>query len=1075
MAYVFVSHAAEDLDVAVRVWEWLRASGHAVFLARDLEEGIRVGDALRDRLYEEVNRADALVCLVSRAFADSPWCAAEVALAGWSGVRVLPVRVEEGASHELVPADTVYADLTADAGRAQGELVEAVRRLGAAGRGSWSAGRSPFPGLRAFDAGLARVFFGRAAETRRLAERLRAPAVSGSSGRSELVAVVGPSGCGKSSLIGAGLVPLLAADRDWLILPSVVPGVDPVGALARQIAAAGRERGLGWSTEQATVALTGPDGLAGLAAELLAPAAPARWVLVVVDQAEELIIRVAEAGRRQFAAILGDALAGPVRVVATLRSEYLDPLLRLAADTGLHVGAFPLAPLARDMLRTVVTGPAAQAGIVVDDELVARLVDDTGGGEALPLLAFVLDRLAVGVRRGGVLSPVRYDEIGAVQGALAAQADAALAAACTATGRSRNAVLAGLLRLVTIDDAGQVTRRRVNLASLPEAVRTELNEFVSRRLLVVDTDDGDPVVTVAHEKVLTAWPPLADAIEHVGDDLRLRRTVEDAATDWDSSGRPPDHLWEAGRAASAERILDTSDMSPVAITFLATGRRHGRRRRLRGTAVLGFLLLLVSTGALLAFTQWRSVIAERETTGRARLEGIADSLVARADALRETDPRLSLRLGIAADRIFSTPRTRSGLLETLTTGRLRTSLPVGNDMVNSVAFSPDGAILAAGMGRRTGGASEGRISLWDVGDPTTPRHIANLQTGIVTSVVFSPHIPGTSPPDAPGLPGTILATATDEGIVTLWDLTDRDTPIPIGKPLRAGTRSGASLAFRPDGVILVAGAVQALADEGVDVYRRRIHREGTIALWDLTDPDMPRPIGKPLQTGAVDSVAFSPDGATLASGNSYEGTVSLWDVTKRGTIRQIGEPLKTITGPLAFSPEGTTLAGNATAFGVYGGALAFWNLADRGNPQRIGDPLTLGSITSVAFSPDGAALAEGRDLSGISDNKSAVTLWDITDHRTPRKIGQSLEVNSSVNSVAFSPDGITLASGSGALTPDRSGGNYEGAIILWDVTNPAVLRADPLAAACRRVGQGLSKDEWVHYIPSLPYRGTCVA
>jgi WD40 repeat protein len=1065
MAYVFVSHAAEDLDVAVRVREWLRADGHAVFLARDLEDGICVGDALRDRLYEEINGADALVCLISAAFADSPWCAAEVALAGWSGVRILPVRVEDGASHELVPADSVYADLAADAGRAQGELVEAVRRLGTAGRVSPPAGRSPFPGLQAFDAGLARMFFGRAAETRKLTERLRTPTVLSLSGGSELVSVVGPSGCGKSSLVAAGLVPLLAADRDWLILPSLVPGVNPVGALARQIAAAGRERGLGWSTEQAKAALTVPGGLGELAAELLAAAAPARWVLVVVDQAEELITRAPEPGRHQFAAILGEATAGTVRAVATLRSEYLDPMLQLAADTGLRIGAFPLAPLARDMLRSVITGPAGQAGITVDAELAARLVDDTGSGEALPLLAFVLDRLAGGVSRGGMLSPVRYDEIGAVQGALAAQADAALAVACTATGRSRDAVLAGLLRLVTVDDTGQATRRRAPLASLPAAVRTELDEFVSRRLLVVDTDDGGPVVTLAHEKVLTAWPPLADAVAHATDDLRLRRTVEDAATDWHSRGRPADHLWEARRVANAEHSLDTSDLSPAAVAFLATGRRHGRRRRLRATAVLGVLLVLVSTGALLALTQWRSAIAQRDAAEQARLEGIADSLVARAEALRDTDPRLSLRLGIAADHIASMPRTRSSLLETLTTSKLRTSLPVDNDTVNAVAFSPDGTILAAGTGYLTGDGSKGAVIFWDLTDPASPRPIGSpLRTGKVTSVAFRPRIPGTSLRDASDSPGTILATATEDGAITLWDLTNRDTPRPIGTPLHADTYSAASLAFSPDGTILAAGTTQVLTDE-------RGQRKGTVTLWDLTNPATPRPIGTPLYTDAVTSVAFSPDGATLVTG-SFERTLTLWDLTNRDAPRPIGKPLE-ISTPVAFSPNGTTLASGSDDYTV-----ALWDLADHRAPRQIGTPLTgpPGYVSSVAFSPDSATLARaGGDELGIFGGKGTVTLWDLADRRAPRQIGRPLETDSrSVNSVAFSPDRITLAGGSGAFKPDGSSeGSHEGSVVLWDLTSLAVLRADPVAAACRRVGQAPTEEEWRRYIPSLPYRDTC--
>jgi hypothetical protein len=60
------------------------------------------------------------------------------------------------------------------------------------------------------------------------------------------------------------------------------------------------------------------------------------------------------------------------------------------------------------MLALVITGPARHAGITVEDELVARMVADTGAGEALPLLAFVLNRLAANVGRGGALSAELY-------------------------------------------------------------------------------------------------------------------------------------------------------------------------------------------------------------------------------------------------------------------------------------------------------------------------------------------------------------------------------------------------------------------------------------------------------------------------------------------------------------------------------------------------------------------------------------------------------------------------------------------------------------------------------------------
>jgi hypothetical protein len=102
---------------------------------------------------------------------------------------------------------------------------------------------------------------------------------------------------------------------------------------------------------------------------------------MVIDQFEELLTQAGSAERARFAALLRPALAGPVQVVASVRPEFLDQLLADPELAVLPTRMPTLRPLRREALRAVIDGPARLAGIDVDEELVARLITDTGSGE----------------------------------------------------------------------------------------------------------------------------------------------------------------------------------------------------------------------------------------------------------------------------------------------------------------------------------------------------------------------------------------------------------------------------------------------------------------------------------------------------------------------------------------------------------------------------------------------------------------------------------------------------------------------------------------------------------------------
>jgi WD40 repeat protein len=1050
MARVFISHASRDRELADELHGWLIQEGHEVFLDHHPDQGITVGEAWEQRLYERLRWADAMICVVTSAYLASPWCAAEVGIARSQGSRLLPLLAERGVEYPLLEWSQ-YADLVSDPVAARAALAAALRRVDVVGGWGWPDGRSPFPGLRSFDVDQHRVFFGRAAEVQTLAGLLRSPAERAGGG---VLLVVGPSGCGKSSLVRAGLVPVMAAEPGWWTLSPFLPGADPVAALGRELAAAARQVGLGWTLAQVRERLG--DGRLGEVADELLLAVPGgsrrRRLLVVVDQFEELLTQAAPAARAHFAELLRPALDNPIQVVATLRPEFLAQLLASSELAGLPTRVFTLRPLRRDALATVIKGPARLAGIGVDDELVDRLVGDTDTGEALPLLAFALEQLSDGVGRGGQLSAARYEQLGGVQGALVRQADAALADACAASGRSADEAIGGLLRLVTVDEHGRPTRWRVDRDELSGPALSELDPFIARRLLSTDTDNGTVVVGVTHEAFLSAWPPLAAAITAAVSALRMRGAVEQAAAEWNANGRPTTRLWERGQLAAAvndtgariqqasrsgdlppagtrswrerlsgwlpggHRVLvtDKVELSQQARTFLHTSIRVDRRRRRRATTILSVLLVfaLVSAGVAIqqqSFAQQQAARRQEEARRAEDAAALATSRQLAAAATSSVQTRLdrSMLLSLEAIRARDTPEARSALLTGLEHSPQITSF-LHSDLgaTNAVTFSPDGKLLAS--------ATSGRaVILWDVA-MRRRRAVLMGSRDELTSVAFSPD-------------GHTLASGSTDNTIIVWDVASGRR-----RAVLAGHRDAVlSVAFRLDGKTLASGS----ADK-------------TVMLWDVASRRRLDVLAG--HRMAVSSVAFSPRGDILASG-SYDATVAIWDVAT-GRRRAVLAGHRYEVSSVAFSPDGHTLAS-----GSADNTAVLWDIASR---RRRGEPLTGHSafVTAVAFSPDGKTLVSGGadkrlivwrlgtrpptrerlighearvtgvdfgangDTMASSSDDGTVVLWNL--RRSTRLAEPLVGHRDRVRGLAFSPDGKLLASGSADKT-----------VILWDVAN----------------------------------------
>ena len=160
-------------------------------------------------------------------------------------------------------------------------------------------------------------------------------------------------------------------------------------------------------------------------------------------------------------------------------------------------------------------------------------------------------------------------------------------------------------------------------------------------------------------------------------------------------------------------------------------------------------------------------------------------------------------------------------------------------------------------------------------------------------------------------------------------------------------------------------------------------------------------------TGLVQVVAFSPDGATLASGSSDQA-VKLWDAEEQVEVATFEEHMDAVES-VTFSPDGSILASGASD-----GTVWLWDTEREESIAALQGSQS--AVQSLAFSPDGSTLASGSYPDGL------VRLWDVATGETIAALRGGLPCR--VSTVAFSPDGSTLAFGSG----DQHGGTIE----LWD-------------------------------------------
>jgi len=824
-----------------------------------------------------------------------------------------------------------------------------------------SDARNPYKGLLPFDEPDADDLYGRERLIARLADAVEAD---------RLVAAVGPSGIGKSSVVRAGLIPALRrgvvpGSDEWLIT-TMTPGRDPFGELA----AALTRVSIFPTVDLEEMLRSGPLSLV-FATHRLLPHGTS--LFLVIDQFEELFTMIDdEHDRSAFLELLvgtAETEDGMIRILITMRADYMDHPLRYAEFSALVSNGVVLISTPSDAeLRAIVEEPARAVGVRFESGLIDRIVNDVEGQPGcLPLLEFSLAEL-FDQRDADLLTLSAYEEAGGVLETIGRRAEDLYHDLDPV---SRETARQLFLRLVTVNEAGRDTRRRVSVTELHRlginegAVASVLDTFGRYRILTFDRDPvtRTPTVEVAHEAVLSEWKRFESWIEDHREDLLLHRRLTAAIKEWEDSGRDSAYLLSGGRLEGFESWVADTDMMITSVErdFLVASRSRENEQRAKQTRRRTWILAGFAGAALIALIL--AVVALYQSSLRTSEAAVshARELSAGASGNLDTDPELSMLLALEA--LSVTPEPQREAVEALHAAVLTSrtefllsspdDLPLGDGP--AVTTTPDGTVASTGAGD------------WiTLHDGATGAYVGML-------VPDRPPSPDGTPPGAPSIDANSItgeiASVYGDGVLRVWD---PDGGVVVWSQ---DTVPGAPV-YSPDGRWL---AIVTDADPAV------------LSVWDAT-------VGEQLWTQELTEihgpvVSFSPSGEELAiawwSGiESGTGQVAVLD-RETGTERRRVDPGVAI-GSIAWSPDGAQIF-----HGTEAGALMVWT-ADLSELVTVRTDHG-GSLDEIEFSADGSLLAT-RSTGG------SIKIWT-TDPLDPIV---TLSASGSGEAMAFSPDGGQL-------------------------------------------------------------------
>ncbi|HUF00163.1 MAG TPA: protein kinase, partial [Anaerolineales bacterium] len=837
---------------------------------------------------------------------------------------------------------------------------------------------NPYKGLRAFGELDAADFFGRESLTQQLLARL------GEGGDlARFLAVAGPSGSGKSSVVRAGLIPAirrgaLPGSEDWFIV-ELIPGPNPIEELEVALL---------------RIAVNPPSNLKewlrkddrGLlrAVDQCLPNDSTTQLVLVIDQFEELFTLVQDESIR--AHLLNNLLTATLdersrlQIIVTLRADFVDRLLNYV-DFGelMRQRTEFVLPLTTDELERAIVGPAERIGLQIEAGVVSTIVHDLSDQPgSLPLLQYALTELFEN-REGNTVTKSAYQSIGGVLGALSRRAEAVFAELDKA---SENTARQLFLRLITLGEGVEDTRRRVLRLELESITKQEnngssrgskeiesvLDAFGKPRLLTFDRDPltRGSTVEIAHEALIHAWNRLRHWLTESREDLRVQRQLSLAAKEWTNARRDPSFLATGSRLARFEALAEEShlELNDEERAYLHASIAERQRRETERTAQQRRVLVLqrsfIGVLAMFLFVALGlsifSLSQQREALTQA---GVAFSRQLAAQALAEVQKPLgndeyAALLAIRSLRIQYDPIADAALVEAA--GKLPLRVFSGhNDGITSVAFSPDGKYVLTGSADTT-------IRLWEAATGKVTQTFRG-HDGEITSVVFSPD-------------GEYILSTDAGTIAKMWEVATGEEV----HTLQSQVGEIWSAVFSPNGkYVLTAGTSPA-------------------KLWEVATGGEVRTF-----VGVVSPAAFSSDGKYILAGSEERYTAKIFEAATGQEVHTLNGHSNWIYG-VAFSPDDTyALTGSIDNTAI------LWDVDTGQEVYTIRGHSS--SVRSVAFSPDGKYI-----LTGSADRTAR--LWEVATGQEVRSWRGHMH---RVLSVAISGDGKYVVTGS-----------QDGTAKLWD-------------------------------------------